>query len=209
MAAFRFYISRMHSLPLNPEKKHKEWEIIQTIANNNNFPKNLHHKINRQMQHKTDRTKTEKKEKKFWTTFTYHSPKIRKITNLFKNTNIGIAFRTTTIHQLIKPAIADQTMDQEKSGLYQLTCNTCHKSYIGQTSRILNSRFQEDTRYTKNNEPQSAYVLHILNCRHEYGNFNSNMTLLKHINSPSLLLPYEQIYIQFHHNNQLIPEQHP
>jgi len=36
------------------------------------------------------------------------------------------------------------------------------------------------------------------------------MTLLKHINSPSLLLPYEQIYIQlFHYNNQLIPEKHP
>ena len=36
------------------------------------------------------------------------------------------------------------------------------------------------------------------------------MTLLKHINSPSLLLPYEQIYTQqFHHKNQLIPEQRP
>ena len=36
------------------------------------------------------------------------------------------------------------------------------------------------------------------------------MTLLKRIDGPSLLLPYEQIYIQlFHHNNHLIPEQHP
>jgi len=36
------------------------------------------------------------------------------------------------------------------------------------------------------------------------------MTLLKHINSPSLLLPYEQVYIQqFHHNSQLISEQNP
>jgi len=36
------------------------------------------------------------------------------------------------------------------------------------------------------------------------------MTLLKHIDKPSLLLPHEQLYVQlFHHNNQLIPEQHP
>jgi hypothetical protein len=36
------------------------------------------------------------------------------------------------------------------------------------------------------------------------------MTLLKKINKPSLLLPYEQIYIQiFRRNNELIPEEHP
>ena len=36
------------------------------------------------------------------------------------------------------------------------------------------------------------------------------MMLPKHIDKPSLLLPYEQLYIKlFHHNNQLIPEQHP
>ena len=36
------------------------------------------------------------------------------------------------------------------------------------------------------------------------------MTLLKQINTPTLLLPYEQLYIQsFHHNNELIREQHP
>jgi hypothetical protein len=93
---------------------------------------------------------------------------------------------------------------------YQLICNTCQRSYIGQSRRNLKSRFQEHARYVKNNDPQSAYALHILNCRHEYGNINDTITLLKHINNPSLLLSYEQMYIQlFHRNNQLIPEQHP
>jgi len=36
------------------------------------------------------------------------------------------------------------------------------------------------------------------------------MMLLEHIDKPSLLLPFRQLYIQlFLHNNQLIPEQHP
>jgi hypothetical protein len=36
------------------------------------------------------------------------------------------------------------------------------------------------------------------------------MTLLKQINKPSLLIPYEQMYIQIlRRNNELIPEQHP
>ena len=35
------------------------------------------------------------------------------------------------------------------------------------------------------------------------------MTLLKQVNKPSLLLPYEQMHIQLlHHNNKLIPKQH-
>jgi hypothetical protein len=38
MAAFRFHISRMHRLPLDPEKKQNEWNTTPTIAKNNNFP---------------------------------------------------------------------------------------------------------------------------------------------------------------------------
>ena len=78
-----------------------------------------------------------------------------------------------------------------------------------QKGRNLKSRFREHIRYIKNNELRSAYALHILNCRHEYGNIDDTMTLLKQINTPTLLLPYEQMYIQsLHHNNELIPEQH-
>ena len=39
-----------------------------------------------------------------WATFTYPSPQIRKITNLFKHTNIRIAYKcTNTISHLSKP----------------------------------------------------------------------------------------------------------
>jgi len=81
--------------------------------------------------------------------------------------------------------------------------------YVGQTSRNLKSRFREHTQYIKNSDPRSAYALHILNCRHGHGNIDDTMTFLKQINTATLLLPYEQMYIQsFYHNNKLIPEQH-
>jgi hypothetical protein len=99
-------------------------------------------------------------------------------------------------------------LEHEKSGVYKLTCKTCQHSYIGQTNRNLKSRFHEHTRYIRNNDPRSAYALHILDCRHEYGDINDTMELLKHIDTPSLLLPYEHLYIQlFHENNCLIQEQ--
>jgi phosphoribulokinase len=100
--------------------------------------------------------------------------------------------------------------EHEKSGIYKITCKTCHKSYVGQTSRNISLRFREHVRYIKNNDPRSAYALHTLNCRHEYGNINDTMTLLKQISNPSVLLPHEQMYIQiFRRNNELIREQHP
>jgi len=103
MAAFRFHIIRMH-IPLDSDKKQKQWEIIQLIAKNNSFPQNLLQKLNQQIQHKASHKQTRKKDHKIWTTFTYHSPKVKRITNLFKNTNIPIAFKTTTtLHQLVRP----------------------------------------------------------------------------------------------------------
>jgi hypothetical protein len=45
-------------------------------------------------------------------------------------------------------------------------------AYVGQTSRDLRSRFREHIRYMKNDNARSTYALHILNCRHEYGNIN-------------------------------------
>ena len=74
----------------------------------------------------------------------------------------------------------------------------------------LNIQFQEHIRYIRNNNPQSAYALHILQNQHEYGQMNNIMTLLKSLNNPSLLIPFEQYYIQsLHRKGKLIPEQNP
>jgi len=78
MAAFRSHLTTMHSLPLNQDKKQKEWETIQFIARNKNFPKYLLQKLNRQTQQKATHTQPNERKPKIWTTFTYHSPKIKK-----------------------------------------------------------------------------------------------------------------------------------
>jgi hypothetical protein len=74
----------------------------------------------------------------------------------------------------------------------------------------LNICFQEHIRYIRNNNPQSAYAQRILQNQHEYGQMNSIMTLLKSLNNPNLLIPYEQYYIQtLYREDKLIPEQYP
>ena len=65
-------------------------------------------------------------------------------------------------------------------------------------------------RYIKNNNPQSAYALHILNNKHEYGPVEKTMTLLKPVKNTSLLTPYEQFFIQaFHKSGRLVSKQNP
>ena len=62
--------------------------------------------------------------------------------------------------------------------------------------------------YIRNNDPQSAYAQHILRNQHEYGTITDTVTLLKPIHKTSLLIPYEQPFIQtYQYNGTLITEQ--
>ena len=86
-----------------------------------------------------------------WATFTFTYPHIRKITDLFKHTNVKIAFRHNTIARLTKPTNFHKISPHNKWGIYQLTCNSCDLSYVDQTSRSLKIRYQEHIRYIRSN----------------------------------------------------------
>ena len=185
----------MISLPLTQTNKNKEWSTMQTTAQNNNLPTKLIHKLKTKIlnQQKTNTPTLDYNHQ--WTTFTYFSPKIRKITNIFKDTKLNIAFRTTnTIAEKTKSKNnqdtdkPDDSTNHNKSGVYKLTCRTCDKAYIGQINSNIAIRHSEHTRYIRTNNPQSAYAEHILKNRHEYGSFHNTMKLIKPINRPSKLI---------------------
>ena len=158
LAAYRYYIERMLTLSPNKEHQHKEWITILKSAQSNNFPRNI---LIRLRQQRITRTTplTESKINTKWMTFTYISPQIRKITNLFKHTNVRISFKCNNkITQFLKPNTNNNIPTYNKCGIYKLTCNTCKLGYVGQTSRSLKLRFQEHVRYIRNNNPQSAYA---------------------------------------------------
>ena len=128
-----------------------------------------------------------------WVTFANITPQIRNVTNIFRNTNVKIAFRCrNTIANLIKPSQDHNILLSNKRGIYQLTYNKCSVAYVGQNSRSQNICYQEHIRYIRNNTTQSAYAQLIIQNQHEYGEMNSKMTLLKPLNNPSLLTAYEQ-----------------
>jgi len=149
----------MLNLPLKTDKRNREWSTILHIAQQNGFPPTKMQKLRQQIKQKTKHTTmhTSTSKDRRWVTFMYISPQIRKVTNIFRNTNVKRAFkcRNTTANRII-PSKNHNTPPHNKWGIYQLTCNTCHLSYVGQKSRSLNIRFQEHIRYIRNNNPQSA-----------------------------------------------------
>jgi hypothetical protein len=54
---------------------------------------------------------------------------------------------------------------------------------------------QEHMRYIKQNDPQLAYALHVLNYKRAYGTVNNIISLLKQVNKGILLIPLEQFKI--------------
>ena len=144
--------------------------------------------------------------RKTWATFTFYGNYIRSITNIFKNTQIRIAFKSTnTLSQLL---VNTKYTKPEGCGIYRLTCETCQGVYIGQTGRSIEARYKEHMRYIKTNNPQSAYALHILNNRHEYGPMDRVMKILKPCRKGKLMNTWETMFIQLHHRNRsLITEQ--
>jgi hypothetical protein len=92
-----------------------------------------------------------------WVTFTYPGNYIQKITKLFKNTNLRIAFRTTNTTDRL---LGDMYMvsKYDKSGIYKITHQSCQKVYIGQTGRNWKTRFNEHIRNIRFNEDESAYA---------------------------------------------------
>jgi len=71
----------------------------------------------------------------------------------------------------------------------------CSNSYVGQTCRSLGLRHKEHTRYIKTNNPVSAYALHILNNKHEYGNIKETIELLKPCNKGVKMNIWESFFI--------------
>jgi len=143
----------MLSLPLN-EVQHKEWRSIKQTARNNNIPIHLPTKLRHNIQKKLNQPHlpTASIQDTKWATFTHSSPHVRKVTNLLKNTNVKVTFKSNnTIAQLTKPhtTIIHSPNPHDMSSMYSLTCSTCKQAYVGQTSRTLRIRHQEHMLHKK------------------------------------------------------------
>lgn len=84
--------------------------------------------------------------------FTYFSPQIRIITNLFKHTNTYCVPN----HELNIPPFKNRDPKNnvyDSSGIYGLIWATYHLNYMGQTGRSLKQLYSDHIRYIRCNKP--------------------------------------------------------
>jgi len=115
-------IESMFTLPLGEEERQQEWESTKQRACNNNFPINLSQKLKQTKQRKLSHTILRSKSSDTkWATFTYTS-QISKITNIFKQTNVKIPYKTNnTILQPTRPTTNTPIPPHANSGVFALT----------------------------------------------------------------------------------------
>ena len=89
---------------------------------------------------------------------------------------MNIAFRTTNT---VQQHSSERQTNKNPSEIYELKCKTCNNVYVGQSGRSINIRHKEHIRYIRTNNPLSAYALHILQNRQEYGTIADTLQLLK------------------------------
>jgi hypothetical protein len=138
-AAYRSCIHRLRDLPISETNRQHELNTILNIALNNGYKTQgimqIYNKPINQYNTSNYTSNIDRDHK--WITFTYTRNYICKITNLFKDTNLKIAFKTTTkLNNLLNTKTISRIYDQ--SGIFKLTCQSYQKVYIGQTGICLN-----------------------------------------------------------------------
>lgn len=124
---------------------------------------------------------------------TYYSPLIHKVTNLFKNTDLNIAFRRgNTMYNQLYDRISLSKINS--SGIRKLQCKTCNRSYLGYTGRSIEIRNRAHTSKQITLYRHMHYTFSTTDMNMEIR--NKTMQLLKTCNKSKKMNFWESFYTQ-------------
>ena len=126
------------------------------------------------------------------------------ITNIFRWSNIKVAFRTenTKGNRLLQK---QQTIDRYMlSGIYKLTCPVCNKAYVDQTGGNFAIRFNEHKHAFKTNSHTSKFAQHLIEHNHPFGTIHNTLQILRHHKKGSQLNTLKRFHIYAEYVNNHI-----
>jgi hypothetical protein len=128
ISGIQYLTNRLHTYPLDENAKKKEHNIIKQILTQNSYPPNTYKTqkihIPKPKQLPPTTSQTNKQEKR--AIFTYFGHETHKITKIFKDTQLKIAFRTNnTIQQHLFAKQPKKHDKYDNSGIYRMKCLDC------------------------------------------------------------------------------------
>jgi hypothetical protein len=196
MAAPRYFLNRMNSYDIDPIEKTKELNTVTQLLQNNGYSASTVLRALNKKKH-TEPKKEHEKPKQKWAKFTYFGKETRMITNVFKNSNIRVAFAATNkLGKLLNYKNPRTQRDQFKAnGVYQLECPTCKKRYVGQTERSFRIRYKEHNRDYRYGKYKSKYSQHVIEEGHIFGTIDNIMKPLHFAQKGKMLDAWKKFYI--------------
>jgi ribosomal protein L31 len=125
---------------------------------------------------------------------------------MFKDANLKVVFKTiTTAGKLLSDSHPTNTYEQ--SGIYKMTCQSCHNVYIGQPGLNLTTRYNENINM-RFNKDESAFAQHTLEKGHQYRSMEQIMELIEYARNGNIMNIKENYYIyKFKQLKELTEEQ--
>ena len=165
--------------------------MIKQIVQNNGYEVSILENINCT----SSRQKKDFCNKK-WAKFTYVGRETRQITKFFQNTGVEVSYITNNrLGKILQHNTTGTKNKYDRSGVYQLSCPSCDKKYIGQTARPLHICFREhqhDYRYMCS---KSKFAQHLLEEGHEFGPMESIMDIVQYANKGKMMDTIEKFHI--------------
>jgi hypothetical protein len=165
----RYFISHLNTYQAKPKERDNEKLTTQNIAHNNGFPLYIiDNLMNKQSSHPNNTTTQKEINNKKWATMTFFGKETYYISKIFKHTNLQIAFKTKyNLQYLLNPKNTKKDI-LKKSGVYQLNCINCGKTYTGQTGQSFEKRYKEHLQSYKYNTQNSIFAQHTIELGHEF-----------------------------------------
>jgi hypothetical protein len=155
LSGINYLLRRLHKYPTTDEAKDIEMNTIRNMLRNDVYDIKVISKLPSPIKQYTQVDSQNHKTK--WATFTYSGKEVRKVANLFRDTNIKMAFRTRNqIDDILRPR--PQRDKYNRSGIFRMKCMDCP-----QTGRSNNN---------------TGYANHILNTGHTYGTITDTMEII-------------------------------
>lgn len=154
------------------------------------------------IQHRTEHTDTDHIQdttthhtnKNRWHILTYNKKIVHRIGNILKKQGLQIGYRTDNTILTKLRTQTTQTDKFNRSGIYELKCNTCQAVYIGQTCRNFKTRYSEHLRALKRHSSHSTFADHLVAHNHHPTKIETELKILKTSHSLYHKLTIEENY---------------
>lgn len=98
------------------------------------------------------------------------------MSKIFKRFDFNVIYKP--VNKIQFPSTKSPVPEFHKWGIYNVPCNNCHLSYIGQTKRNLETRIKEHSRYVSNQETsKSSIAKHSWDSGHSFNFKNAKVIL--------------------------------